>query len=240
MAKLNIPVLLGPLLAKSSVLQDRRFAVDSHLDMHTLLLYTFVAFLGMASSTHQALPTSVPGPVDARDIWMARDGGEVVKFRMVPITYSNQDIKHADLLGMMMTFDNGETWMTLDRKRLFLMPDDARSDDEVSTDSIKDWPIMSPEELKVALAASPPYEQVYAEWKDAEARWKATRNTKRDESSCLAAHCDRSRDCWPHSTVAGGCLRCLHERCTWHQYVPNDLNIHGAVDMHAGRLKELQ
>ncbi len=46
---------------------------------------------------------------------------EKVKFRNVPFAYEIEDIRHVDHVGMFWTFDNNETWLTLNNKRLFLV-----------------------------------------------------------------------------------------------------------------------
>ncbi|KAJ6437733.1 recq family helicase [Purpureocillium lavendulum] len=165
-----------------------------------------------------ALSVSAPASPAARNIKMlVGDGREVVKFRMVPFTYNIQDIKHADLLGMIQTFSNGEAWLTLDGQRLFLMPDEAAGGGD-KTESISAWPIMSPEGLKEALAASPPYEEVYSEWKIVEEGLK-----KRSMSSCYAQRCGNSRDCWQHTDIMGHCPRCFDTRCVWIWFLPNQI-----------------
>jgi hypothetical protein len=67
----------------------------------------------------------------SRDIMMYTDHTKQetrVKFRNVSAEYSIEDMKHADHAGMFWVFKNGEKWLTLKDKRLFLLPDYAALD----------------------------------------------------------------------------------------------------------------
>jgi hypothetical protein len=97
-------------------------------------------------------------------------GDTIIKFISVPDIYDLMDVKHADHAGQFWTFNNGETWLVLNDKRLFLTPD--YGDGEISLDigSPEDWPIMSPEELKDALKGVLSYEECQARLMAADAR----------------------------------------------------------------------
>lgn len=78
------------------------------------------------------------------NILMTIEGKEKVKFLSVPNTFSNENIKHADLLGIYYIFRDGQTWLILDEKRLFRKPD---SDEDRTDETANDYPKMSPEKL---------------------------------------------------------------------------------------------
>lgn len=116
----------------------------------------------------------------------AFDGRRAVKFVDVPAAYSLQDIKHAQFAGMYMDFVEGESWLTLNEKRLFREPESPADSEETvdlgpPTESAADWPLMSPEELKEALAAVPPYEELLA-------RWKVVEDSMRTNGTTLPPH----------------------------------------------------
>ncbi|PHH74347.1 hypothetical protein CDD80_3156 [Ophiocordyceps camponoti-rufipedis] len=129
--------------------------------MRLLLLHLFIVF-------GASLPTPITTPdAGSRNILIKTlDGRVMVKFRNVPNTYSDLDVKQADLVGTVKEFTNGERWMTLKNRRLFLMPSESTSE-EKPTDSISGWPVMSPEELKILLATFPAsmYDELFAQLK---------------------------------------------------------------------------
>ncbi|PFH60572.1 hypothetical protein XA68_10739 [Ophiocordyceps unilateralis] len=128
-----------------------------------------------------AIPLTESTNATTRDVIMDIGNGPEVKYRKVPATYTAQDIKHADLVGMMQTYVDGETWLTLNGKRLFLMPEDA-ADPSASSELASNWPVMKAEELREALAKFPPYKDVHAQWMDVATNLTLT---KRTHSGCL-------------------------------------------------------
>ncbi|KAH6962520.1 hypothetical protein BKA56DRAFT_597845 [Ilyonectria sp. MPI-CAGE-AT-0026] len=124
----------------------------------------------------QDIGTAVLAPEGTRDISMWTDDTHqktMVKFLNVPNTYDLTDIKHVDHIGMFYTFKNGDTWLTLNDKRLFLTPDMDEPDTQRGSEDTEDWPIMSPEELKEVLAKHPSYEELDAIWQEAQAGRRA-------------------------------------------------------------------
>ncbi|PHH76050.1 hypothetical protein CDD80_1859 [Ophiocordyceps camponoti-rufipedis] len=137
-------------------------------------LLTLLSLLFTASATHAELANST------RDVTLDLSHGAKVKYSNVPAAFTDQDIQHADLVGMTQTFSNGETWLTLDGKRLFLSPPDEQ-DQWNSTESTSEWPLMSPSELRPALARFPSYKELEAQWNSA--RGDSTLR-RRDRAGC--------------------------------------------------------
>ncbi|KAF4587259.1 hypothetical protein GQ602_003952 [Ophiocordyceps camponoti-floridani] len=127
--------------------------------MRPLLLHLFIV-IGVSLPT----PSTTPDAGSRNILIKTLDGRVMIKFRNVPNTYSDLDVKKADLIGTVKEFTNGERWMTLNDKLLFLMPSGSASG-ERPTDSISEWPVMSPQELKALLATFPPsmYDELYAQ-----------------------------------------------------------------------------
>jgi hypothetical protein len=136
----------------------------------------------------------------ARDILMFTDHTQQetqIKFRNVSYKYDIMDIKHADFVGMFWTFNNGETWLTLKEKRLFVVATEE-GENEVGPESEEDWPIMEPDELKEVLSGGefPSYEEVSAKWKKVEQRLIANSalmsgHNRRDKRGCMKGQCNR-------------------------------------------------
>src|SRR5690242_7241579 len=98
-----------------------------------LILITPLIMASASASTSTSNPTAdavydnETQKIPNQDIWMWIDHTHQAKrtrFLSVPITYELQDIKHADHVGMFWIFNNGETWLTLKEKRLFLFNDE--------------------------------------------------------------------------------------------------------------------
>ncbi|KAK0390154.1 hypothetical protein NLU13_3727 [Sarocladium strictum] len=126
-------------------------------------------------ATPQEVSARVGPPLPGtRHITMYTDkkhaGDTIIKFISVPDAYELMDIKHADHAGQFWTFENGDTWLVLNEKRLFLTPDYGDGEIDPDIGSSEDWPIMSPEELKDALKGVRPYEESQARLMAAEAR----------------------------------------------------------------------
>ncbi|KAH7020365.1 hypothetical protein EDB80DRAFT_882400 [Ilyonectria destructans] len=131
--------------------------------------------MATSSTTPPERDIGTPGfaPEGTRHISMWTDDTHqktMVKFLNVPNTYDLTDIKHVDHIGMFYTFKNGDTWLTLNDKRLFLTPDMGEPDIQRGSEDTEDWPIMSPEELKEVLAKHPSYEELDAIWQEVQAR----------------------------------------------------------------------
>ncbi|KAH6873846.1 hypothetical protein B0T10DRAFT_449768 [Thelonectria olida] len=144
----------------------------------------------------------------------------MIKYLHVPNTYALIDIKHVDHIGMFYTFKTGDTWLTLDNKRLFLTPDMDEPDMERGSEDTEDWPVMSPEELKEALANHPSYEELDAAWKEVQEEQRAVDPLER-RTSCQTIRCNYSYDCYPLSTTYADCFRCSSHRCTYRRLLPN-------------------
>lgn len=147
-----------------------------------------IALVGAASATvmrfvppefeemSAKLPPALPG---TRHIMMATDDTFtkcVVKYVNVPDGYDMQDVAHAEFVGWIEIFENGEVWLMMDDKRLFLYPDYAvehLARSEAGVGMPEDWPLMSPEELKEALKEAEPFEEIMAEFQASQARRKA-------------------------------------------------------------------
>jgi hypothetical protein len=112
-----------------------------------------------------------------RDIMMWPSHDTKFKFLDVPNDYDEQAVKHADLVGMFWVFNNGETWLTLKRKRLFRVPSDDKFRTSPGPEAPEDFPIMTSDELRLVLASGefPPYEEVHAKWMELATR-EGTRN----------------------------------------------------------------
>ncbi|KAF7554084.1 hypothetical protein G7Z17_g3188 [Cylindrodendrum hubeiense] len=154
------------------------------------LFITTVAPLVMATSSaspsEQGVDIDDATPEGTRNIHMWTNDTHqktMIKFLHVPNTYTLIDVKHVDHVGAFYTFKNGDTWLTLDNKRLFLTPDMDEPNVERGSEDTEDWPIMSPEELKEALANHPSYEDLDAMWQELQAKRRAV-NTLERRSSC--------------------------------------------------------
>lgn len=185
-------------------------------------MITLVAFLMAPSSiasvgTPQEVSSRVGPPLPGTrhiTMYLNKDytGDTIIKFINVPDAYDSMDVKHADHAGMFWTFNNGETWLVLDNKRLFLTPD--YGDAEIETDAgwPEDLPIMSPEELKDALKGLLPLEECQARLAAADARHEARAAEPRSDiegrQSCGTIRCSYSYDCYPYSTSTVDCYRC--------------------------------
>jgi hypothetical protein len=151
----------------------------------TVTLSGLFAFLAMASPSPNTQgpdlrQVSEPRAVAVHNIMMWTNDTKaktMAKFLNVPIDYRIEDIKHADHVGMFWVFNNGETWLTLEGKHLFLVAPADR--DPRGPEVPEDFPIMPPDELQRVLASGefPSYEEVAAKWAAVEA---STRSAKRD------------------------------------------------------------
>lgn len=142
-------------------------------------LFTGILLIMYAASQVRSEPTpddgmpaspEVPNPnhPGTKDILYTRMDGKVVpKYVAVPNEYSLDTVKHADMLGAVGYFDNGEKWLTLDGKLLFRYSDDATidpltGDKPEGEEPIQNWRVMGPRELAYVLSVSEPFEELYA------------------------------------------------------------------------------
>ncbi|EHK25556.1 uncharacterized protein TRIVIDRAFT_62228 [Trichoderma virens Gv29-8] len=147
----------------------------------------------------------------------------MIKFLNVPNAYDLADVKHADFAGMFWTFANGETWLTHNSKRLWLIPN-YNDNLERSSDAVDDWPVMGPEELHEALAAFPLYEDLLGDFEAVLARNNAAEAEPghlESRATCSTARCHTSGDCYRYSTSILNCYRCNNHRCTVMHLQPN-------------------
>jgi hypothetical protein len=106
--------------------------------------------------------TSFEQDKGTRHIWQKPPGKDLrIKFLDVPTAYDDALVKHADLVGMVDVFTDGQTWLMMDGKRLFQAPTDGTVDPEAVRLST-DVEVMGPDELREALKTKPPYEEAYA------------------------------------------------------------------------------
>jgi hypothetical protein len=112
----------------------------------------------------------------------------IVKFVNVPDAYDLRSVKHADYVGMFWDFENGETWLTLDNKRLFASPNYGDAIITPGAGLPDDMAIMGPEELQLALQSRRSLEDCHARLEAAKARARAARTTP-GAADCQALHC---------------------------------------------------
>ena len=152
----------------------------------------------------------------------------MVKFLDVSNSYNLSDVKHADHAGEFWTFNNGETWLTLDSKRLWKTPDYG-DDLERAPESPEDWPIMDADQLHQALSKEDSYEDLQAKWEDVYAHNKATQGPSSGKldirATCRTTRCRTSGTCYRYSTATINCYRCHNRRCTLMHLLPNALGI---------------
>ncbi|KAK1757175.1 hypothetical protein QBC47DRAFT_378555 [Echria macrotheca] len=117
------------------------------------------------------------------------------KFLNVSTAYDIRDIRHADHAGMLWTFSNGNTWLTLKDKRLFLLPTEGLNHAVPGPETEEDWPIMGPDELKKVLASGefPFLEELEDKWKKVQDRLDADPAFWARPSD-LGSGCDKKKD----------------------------------------------
>ncbi|KAH7134573.1 hypothetical protein B0J13DRAFT_560670 [Dactylonectria estremocensis] len=159
------------------------------------LLVTAVVPLIMATPStppsDQEASTADIAPDGTRNIRMWTDDthqNTMIKYLHVPNTYDLIDIKHADYIGMFYTFRNGDTWLTLDNKRLFLTSDMGEPDIERGSENTEEWPVMGPEELKEVLLNHPSYEELDAVWQEVQEARRAVDPLKSRTTSCQSSY----------------------------------------------------
>ena len=74
----------------------------------------------------------------------------------IPTTSNSLDARQlnltiADHAGMFWTFSNGNTWLRLNDKRLFLVPHEEVDNWDRGHEAEEEWPIMGPAELREVL-----------------------------------------------------------------------------------------
>ena len=166
-----------------------------------------------------------------------------IKFRNVPFKYTMKEIEHVDHVGMFWRFNNGEQWLTLNDKRLFLIPDGRDEHIAPGPESAEDWPIMEPDELKEFLARpeTTPFEVLDAQWQGIKKKIIARLEQKRDiapddRQTCGLVRCYTSGECYPESGDIGNCFRCARRSCSWTQTAINAI-IGGGGSPHRFEIK---
>lgn len=200
-----------------------------------ILLLLGPASFVMASPT---TPNSEPAANEARGTAATRNimmfvnhpyAEPTEKYLNVPVGYDTQSIRHADYTGMFWTFSNGNRWLTLNDKRLFLLPAKEEDPTQFGPENEEDWPIMSPDELRQTLASSdwiPSLQELEGRFKKISSKldanpdfWNGTESegslTVRDKVFCEAVLCRGSGDCYMSSDNSGDCYRCDRRSCTW-------------------------
>ncbi len=181
----------------------------------------------MAMSSVSATTLLPRGDAGNRNISMWTDDSHtdsMVKFLDVPNSYSLANVKHADHAGMFYTFNNGDTWLTLNSKRLWKTPDYG-DDLERGPESPEDWPIMDAQELHEALSEQDSYDDLQAKWTDVSAHNKALQAVGGSQldsrATCRTVRCHTSGTCYRYSTSILSCYRCHSHRCTIMRLLPN-------------------
>ena len=158
------------------------------------------------------------------------------KYIAVPNEYTLEQIKHVDLAGMIVKFDNGQDWKTIGGKRVLrhaqTIADEAAAYDRehgrLERVPLSQYPMMSsPRELDEILATMPSFDEMY---KDFHARQQAAQQKRETDSllsrgsaGCRTELCWFEGDCHYTSNSYGTCDSCVNHGCSWYPLTPNSI-----------------
>lgn len=199
----------------------------------------FLTYL-MASSTAKETPPfnpDVPNPgyIGTRDILYQPPNAPKPqpKYIAVPNEYTLDQIKHVDLAGMIVKFDNGQDWTVIGGKRLLrhsqAIADEAAAYDKkhggVERVPLSKYPMMSsPQELDEILATMPSFDELYRDFQtrqDTQQKQDKESLLLRSSSGCHSELCWYEGDCRANSNAYGVCDHCVNHGCSWYPMRPN-------------------